>query len=63
LYLAISLSGAAGAVGLNLLGARHLSWLAAAFVLTAAGLTWPSGRRDRHRSSTTHTTRPTAPAP
>lgn len=37
LYLAISLSGAAGAVGLNLLGARHLSWLAAAFVHTGGG--------------------------
>jgi MFS transporter, DHA1 family, inner membrane transport protein len=45
LYLAISLSGAVGALGLHPLGAAHLPELAAALVLLAAALTWRAGRR------------------
>lgn len=44
LYLAISLSGAVGAVGLTTLGAASLPLIAAALVLLAAVLTWINGR-------------------
>ncbi|MFG1962971.1 hypothetical protein [Nonomuraea sp. NPDC049028] len=46
LYLAVSLSGAAGGIVLDAAGAVLLAPLAAVFVVAAAGLTWWYGRMD-----------------
>lgn len=44
LYLAVSLSGVLGGLGLNLVGAAALTPVAAGFVLLASVLSWASGR-------------------
>ncbi|WP_064745305.1 MFS transporter [Pseudonocardia acaciae] len=44
LYLAVSLSGVLGGLGLNLVGAAALAPVAAGFVLLASVLSWASGR-------------------
>ncbi|MEV4177859.1 MFS transporter [Nonomuraea sp. NPDC049709] len=46
LYLAVSLSGAAGGIALDAAGAALLPPLAAALAVAAAGLTWWYGRAD-----------------
>ncbi|MBE3012220.1 hypothetical protein IL992_23915 [Microbispora sp. NEAU-D428] len=50
LYLAVSLSGAAGGIALDAAGAVLLLPLATVLAVAAAGLTWWHGRRTDGRS-------------